>query len=252
MGIPWAAITAEALTTAARAGLFDKLVALVRRKRKILILGASGAGKTLFIRSLKEVMVKSIPALERSQFSDKTEVIIDNLPFLFVDTPGYILYSMTRKKAIQSAIKRRVSGILNVVCYGYHEGLPRAVDAIDEAGIAKPEYLKARRKLEIDLLSEWVQWVDKDVADWVITVVTKADLWWPDEDGTIQDYYESGSYYETLGNLPVSVQHVVLPYCSVIEPFYGHRVSGRFGNEDKQNLHDYLLQTLLSAVGRAR
>jgi len=209
-------------------------------------------GKTQLVRSLEKDMVKSIPTLERTRFTEKTKVIVDNLPFLFIDTPGHILYKTTRMKAIQSAIKSRVSGILNVVCYGYHEGIPRAADAIDKTGIAKPEYLEKQRKFEIDYLLEWIQWVDKDVADWVITVVTKADLWWPDEDQRIQDYYESGPYYEALGNLPVSVQHVVLPYCSVIEPFYGHRVSGRLGNKDKQNLHDYFLQTLLSAVGRTK
>jgi len=248
MSSPWIGIATETLLAAGRAGLFNKLVVLLRRKKKILVLGASGVGKTQFIRSLKYDIVKSIPSFERSTFTDNTKVIIQNLPFLFIDAPGHIAYKQTRMKAIQMAIKNKVSGIINVVCYGYHEGIAKAIDAIDEAGIAKSEYLEKSRQNEIKQLSEWVQWVDKDVADWVITVVTKADLWWPDEDRKIQTYYENGLYHKKLGDFPVSVQHVVLPFCSIIEPFYGHCVSSRFGNEIKQGLHNRFLRVLLTAV----
>lgn len=251
MSIPWDVIIGEGAKAAIKSDLFSKLLTLFKHKHKILVLGASGVGKTQLVRALKDDIVESIPASERTSFTEKTKIIFDGLPFLFVDTPGHIYYQSTRQKAIQSAIRTGVSGILNVVCYGYHEGVAKARDAISKSGIAKSEYLKKGREMEVDRLSEWVPLIDKDVVDWVITVITKADLWWP-ASGEIYAHYTEGSYRKMLGNLPILVQHTVLPYCSIIEPFYGHRVSGKLGNRDKQHMHNYFLNTLLSAVGKTR
>lgn len=252
MGYDWPIIVAQAALAAKQANLLDKLTVLLRRKRKILILGASGVGKTQLVRSLKDNVVKSIPASERTRFTEKTKVVLDNLPFLFIDTPGHIPYKRTRQKAIQNAIKDGVSGILNVVCYGYHEGVARATDAINESGRVKPVYLEDRRSVELGLISEWAPWVDKDVADWVITVVAKADLWWPHENDSIYPYYTSGAYRDALGEVPIHIPHVVVPYCSVIELFYGFQISGNLGNSEKQNMQNYFLNTLISAVNKTR
>lgn len=63
---------------------------------------------------------------------------------------------------------------------------------------------------------------DAETAKWVLTVATKADLWWPERD-RVEHYYSEGSYAEALGAFK-SV-HTVQPYCSVIEPFYGTKTS---------------------------
>jgi len=114
MEFPWGFIVNAAVTAATKKRLFDQLVTLVRRRRKILVLGASGVGKTQLVRSLKEDMIDSIPASERTQFSERTKIIFDNLPFFFIDTPGHVHYARAPKRAVQSAIKKRVSAGMEV------------------------------------------------------------------------------------------------------------------------------------------
>lgn len=100
----------------------------------------------------------------------------------------------------------------------------------------------------MELASEWVPWVDKEVTDWVFTIISKADLWWPDNDEEVYRHYNTGDYRDALGNLPILVPHVVLPFCSIIEPFFGKYSIGTLGNTEKQRIHNYFLKTLLSAA----
>ena len=54
-------------------------------------------------------------------------------------------------------------------------------------------------------LSEWVGLLgDRETAGWLITVVTKSDLWW-EQRATVREYYESGAYHEALGPYRISI-----------------------------------------------
>lgn len=150
MAFPWLFVV-EGGTVLVKTGLLNKLVALVRRKKKILLLGASGVGKTQFVRALKEDIVRSIPRTERSKFTDKTRIVFENLPFLFIDTPGHVDSAAIRKKAIRSAIRTGVSGIINVVSFGYHETEVRTSEAISSNGMPKIDSYQSRGLLRWSL-----------------------------------------------------------------------------------------------------
>lgn len=86
-----------------------------------------------------------------------------------------------------------IAGIVNVVSYGYHESrVDRNVATI--GGKASHEYLEKKRAEEIETLSEWMELLaDNSVVGWLITVVTKADLWWDQRDKVLE-YYSEGPY----------------------------------------------------------
>jgi hypothetical protein len=133
-------------------------------------------------------------------------------PFVLIDTPGQLLDEAKRKKAIQDAVRTGVEGVINVVCFGYHEADEADQKAaIPEKGghIARAEFLKARRQVELDLLAEWVPQMDATVTKWVLTLATKGDLWW-NEYQRVKEYYEgattpgcSGIYGASITSPPI-------------------------------------------------
>lgn len=252
--IPWGDLIAGGVTAglgyAKEAGWWKKLLASLRRKKTVLVLGASGAGKTQFVNSILDPLSPRLTSSERTTGAHPRRALIKDNPFRLIDTPGQLLDEGKRKPAIRDAVRKGVEGIVNVVSYGYHEaaeaGASRAVPDRGRA-VARPEYLKERRAAELDLLSEWAPLFDETTTRWVLTVVTKADLWWPDDGDRIRRSYEQGVYSGRL--LELRSIHSVVPYCSVIGPFYGFRTGGRFGDEHRNRLRQNLLRSLLELTG---
>jgi energy-coupling factor transporter ATP-binding protein EcfA2 len=248
----WATLAKTGYDVAKSLGLWVTLKRKLRRRRVVLVLGASGAGKSQFIQSLKTLEARASGPTRRTVGRVKKDVEVREFPFQMIDTPGQVYDEAVRKSAITEAIQRGIWGIINVVCFGYHQAdeAPRAIAVpSDDTTVARDDYLRRRQQLEIDLLSEWVPRFDKDTAYWVLTVITKADLWWPDIGERIRNHYEDPkkAYRRSLGELS-EVSHQV-PYCSTIEPFYGGRTGGRFGDQERLNLRGHLLDTLLNLTG---
>lgn len=209
------------------------------------MLGGSGAGKTQLINSILNPLSEKLNTLQRTIAVNRRQTTIARYPFVFSDTPGQILDEAKRKVAITDAVRTQIDGVLNVVSFGYHEAAEAGMAlAIPESGghIARSEYLADRRSVEENLLSEWVPIFDDKTAKWVLTVATKADLWWPDRE-KVEKYYSAGSYADALGTF--KARHSVVPYCSVIEPFYGTKTSGKFGEHQKYALQNNLISCLL-------
>jgi hypothetical protein len=247
----WAALATTATTlnaarkAAAELGIWNKFVTWWKKKHSILVLGASGAGKTQFVNSLLSPISDKFAPMQRTVTVEKRAILIGKSPFIFSDTPGQMLDEAKRKVAITEAIRKKVEGLINVVSFGYHEAAEADKrDALPLSGghIARADYLETRRSIEEDLLSEWVPFFEGDSAKWILTVVTKADLWWPERE-RVEKHYSDGDYADALGEF--KSQHTVLPYCSRIEPFYGTRTSGKFGESLKMPLREHLLDSLL-------
>jgi hypothetical protein len=143
-----------------------------------------------------------------------------------------------------------ISGIVNVVSYGYHEYRIGSKNAVDSSGKVSEDFLRTHRETEIAAVQEWTPILGgQEAADWLITVVTKADLWWDRRDEVLE-YYRSGSYYQSLGSAK-SLHPIVLEYSSVFQKYFGKApMSGEFGDEDRVRAKAHLIQELLAAIGK--
>ena len=204
-----AAAAVELINTARKQGWLDKLVMAVKKKHRVIVLGSTGVGKTNFLSSLTAVLPEAIDVMNRTQIAQKHRIQIKKEPFIFTDTPGQILHRSRRSEAAREAISRGTTGIINVVSYGYHEYRISPKDAFDQNDNVNEDFLRKHRNIEIEALQEWMPILGaRDVADWLITVVTKADLWWDRRDEVLE-YYRSGAYYDALGGAK-SLNPVVL------------------------------------------
>lgn len=232
------------------AGWFDKLIVHLKKKHRVLVLGATGAGKTAFLKSLKTVVPEAIDVMNRTEFVEKFEITLSKRPFIFKDTPGQIHHAARRREAIKETLKLRggIAGVINLVSSGYHESRAVPKPRISAEGQVEEEFLEAQRQVELALLSEWTPLLGgTDSANWLITVVTKADLWWPQR-VEVMKYYETGPYFQALGEAQ-ALKPVVLEYSSVFQKFYGEgAMAGGFQDADRIRAKARIIQMLLAAI----
>ncbi len=235
---------------AVKSGLLERFCDLFKKTDGVLVLGATGTGKTQMIRSFTEFMPPAIHHLCRTQSVKSHSIRNMDKAFKIIDTPGEHESKPLRMDAIRSALGKGVSGIINVASYGYHEGRTGKNEAIDSDGNVKADFLEKHREIEKTYLDEWTTILgDRRTTGWMITVVNKADLWWDRKDEVLE-YYKSGSYSESLGDAK-SLGPIVLPYCSVCHRFFGEgRLSGAFDDSDRNMLRSHMLQSLLEVVGK--
>jgi hypothetical protein len=187
---------------------------------------------------------------DRTVFTEAKNLILKSKPYRFIDTTGDVLRGDDRNQAMREALAARggIAGILNVVCYGYHEyDVPR--DKVFLSGsTVNPEYLFLHRGEEIRQLDEWTGLLgDRLTSHWLITVVTKADLWWERREEVIE-YYSRGAYFDALGDAKV-LRPRVLPYSSVFHKFYGEApMAGTFDQESHNLARERLISALIKAL----
>jgi energy-coupling factor transporter ATP-binding protein EcfA2 len=249
-GISAAVAAIELVELAHKQGWFGKLLTALKTKHRVLVLGSTGSGKTLFLDSLSESIPKAIDLLSRTEFIEDRSLQIEKRPFIFIDTPGQVGHESLRKREILKAMKTGVAGVINVVSYGYHES--RVYDASEtlSKGKADGSFLQRQRDEEIRQLSEWTELLGgHETTGWLITVVTKADLWW-DRRKEVMSHYEVGPYFQALGSAQ-RLTPVVLEYCSVFQKFYEKSpMSGNFQDGDRVRARAHLLRGVLAAVAR--
>jgi hypothetical protein len=176
--------------------------------------------------------------------------------FNFIDTPGHggppghgedaDGALKVREQAIKKGFSQNLKGVINVVSYGYHEGEPPApAGAFDKDGVVSDVFLGNNRQREIDALAEWTtMFAHPKAPSRLMTVVTKADLWWHEKDVVLK-HYRSGKYFKSLGPAQ-NCDHVVVSCSSVFHKFYGKGATdGSFDQEDRGKLRNELLRQLL-------
>ena len=232
-----------------KAGVYERVLNWLRRKAAtdVLVVGASGAGKSSFLSSLKG----EVSIIRRDFRTDKVRSVEGKLKsshFQFWDTPGEVEHHPKREIAYKELGRRKKLGIINVVSYGYHEGTAKKEMAV-EVNSPREMYLEARRNVEIAQLEEWI---DRFVgpggsASWVLTVVTKADLWWSDaDDQPVIDYYRHGAYQAALRNRLATTPHTVLAHSSHAQKFFHVvPVSGHYTEELRQSDRSSLIARLM-------
>jgi hypothetical protein len=220
---------------------------LIKPRTKILILGASGVGKTAFIQSLtnddtKESFV-GVPITSRTVQKEIKKCDLAGKHTVLIDTPGHSGNQDERAKAIRECMHDGITGLINVVCYGngYETG------QVMRQENSQDEYRELNRRIENKQLSDWKSVVGPENTKWVVTLVTKADLWWDDADA-VEKHYNSGAYKKALGNISARIPHIVLPYCSVIQPCEGLSSAKLFGDKQRSMLHANFIKQIAQMI----
>jgi hypothetical protein len=231
--------------------VYEKVIDFFTRKpeQHILLLGASGVGKSSFLKSIQGEYAY-IPREHRTETSAAVDGRIDTLNITFIDTPGEAQHTDRRKKTIRESVHTKSLGIINVVSYGFHEGTAKVSEAVDN-NQAKDDFLERRREVELERLTEWIPILcgQGGHAAWIITVVTKADLWWQNTpDQPVIAYYREGKYFKSLGEATKEQTCSVRPYASLNQMFYGQgKMSGFYPDPLRQTHYNDLIALILAS-----
>lgn len=234
---------------AIKQGWVDRILAAISKQRRIVLLGSSGVGKTNFLNSLRQFPPQAISYLNRTQYATTAPLKLKRR-FALVDTPGDITYTHARLDAIRQNISRGKIGVINVVCYGYHEYGAGADIALTATNHPRSAYLERHREIEIQMLKEILPLIgSRETCEFFITLVTKADLWWSQRDAVIP-YYTLGSYATELQKFDLP-STITLDYSSVIHRFYGRgSVSGSFDEELRGEKRKQLFTAIADVLSR--
>ena len=225
----------------------------VHKPTRVLLLGVSGSGKTQFLNSFL-----GIPMLEDNRTyvpQNKFYIFPNGRKIQFVDLPGHVTLTSTRQKYVDEITNNKITGIINVVNYGYNDAEENEADVF-KAGEneIKDAYLKDNRKNELTQLNEWLTRIHvESKPKWLITIVNKADIWYDKKD-EVTAYYENGEYGNAFIEVKRVVPHYIFLYCSVINPFGGRPMTiimnERTKNELQKNLKESLLRLISGDAGR--
>ena len=192
----------------------SRLEALARRIRfrikrghlRIGVFGLGGTGKT----TLGYVLV-GVPRRINKSVSVQEFHLSGDLECTLLVAPG----QGRRIELVWPALFRSVAdgsmtGVVNVVSWGYHSfaGVGFRDHAAYQDGMDEREFLLAyssmRRERELEALRTMTPHLKSAPGDlWMITLVTKQDLWWKDQ-LKVRDYYETGEYNELIAGIRVS------------------------------------------------
>lgn len=239
-----------------------------RPNQHVVVIGSSGAGKTAVVRAL----TGSSPYVSgdvRTKEAEVFSLIADKAAFNIIDTPGHNFYKEDARNVVEKLIKSKKSdsclGIINVVSYGYHEGRSGTEkDAMDkEKKTINETYLKEKREDEIAILRDWLKYfrTKEHRIDWLLTLVSKADLWWnPDTADQILGHYgDLNSAYVKKGigdkEQVERLSHSVCTHSSIHRLFYNRiPMSGYYSSlqqaVDCQNTIRSIISLAEEASGR--
>jgi len=217
-------------------------------KYYLIVTGVSGTGKTALIQTLSGEN-PYIPHDERTNHPTRHQLFSDTLAFELIDMPGQEWHESIRIEELDRLKREHREnhmsiGVINVVSNGYLEG-PIGNYVIDPVVDDKVnhEYLKQARRTEMLQIPEWTKRLfdDPPIADWLLTVVSKADLWWaPRAWRDIKFSYGNpkSDYFKLIGRNAQRF-HRVIPFSAINHLFYDTvPMTGYYSDEQKE--HDFI------------
>jgi hypothetical protein len=187
------------------------------------IFGAGGAGKSTAARMLAgEDPLDVVAAYDESWWIEPVKLKGD-IPGTILVAPGQIVRAdRAWPELFQYVIAGAAIGVINVVSFGFHSFNIESYKEHDlfETGMSLDQflivYLRARRALEVDMLEKLIHGLSAARNPmWMVTLVTKQDLWW-DKRLEVKDFYENGPYSKKIDEFARSLgqrafQHESLP-----------------------------------------
>jgi len=187
---------------------------------KIAVFGLGGTGKT----TLGDVLSgKMIPGTDTGKYelsyeTDEVPVKGEYVSTLIIPGGQERFITTDWPKIYRMLAEGRSCGVINVVSWG-HNAFPavnykesKYFEEISEKLEREPTkkefinaYLETQRENELNILSELIPHISvakKRV--WMVTIVTKQDLWWKDRK-KVRQYYEDGPYNKKIQELAKAI-----------------------------------------------
>lgn len=183
----------------------NRLRFLIRRGRlRVAIFGAGGTGKTTLGQFLSGRLNPDAAVTKyRESITTETYRLGGDVICSLIIPPGQPRRARHSWPELYRSLARgRSAGIMNVVAWGYHsfsfEGLGYRDHRLYQAGMSTEDFMAAfladMRRLELDGLREIAPHLKTAPGRlWMVTLVTKQDLWWADRE-TVRRYYTEGEY----------------------------------------------------------
>lgn len=228
------------------------------KSARVLAVGSTGTGKTTLLDAIEQQLIpRMIEEINRTRFAQERKIKIKKNTIKITDTPGHRIdpddeASPYLNPQFTGAInKGPYVGVLNVVSYGYHQYDISPRPDFSEEKIST--FLSEHRKCELIGLQSWVPNLAKIGHDpFVITIVTKADLW----NGTrgVIKHYERGAYYKELCRLAGrDVEHYVVIMSSRRQKLYGQiNPKSSWNDDDRAKARTNLIDQLFHAIAAKR
>jgi hypothetical protein len=174
---------------------------------RLLVFGPGGTGKTTLGRVLEGDFDPSRTEYEESLALENFSVPGDVFGTILVP-PGQEVRQERHWPELYDLLRDGESGgIINVVAYGYH-----SVKEFDyentkffQEGMSKDDFLEAHlegsRAREVDVIETLCPRLKDAPGDlWMITLVTKQDLWW-DRRSEVEAWYREGPYDSVIRDI---------------------------------------------------
>ncbi|MDX6692982.1 MAG: hypothetical protein QOF02_585 [Blastocatellia bacterium] len=175
---------------------------LTHGKLQVAIFGPGGTGKTTVGQFLAGQLNLGVntgtykQSIEMEKYALKGDLVCKLLV-----PPGQPRRTIETWPALYRSLSKGTSGgVINVVSWGHHSFLEASYAETEyfKPGMTKDEflaaYLEACRKRELKIIEDLTpRLLDAPGKIWMITLVTKQDLWW-NERLKVQQYYAEGEY----------------------------------------------------------
>jgi energy-coupling factor transporter ATP-binding protein EcfA2 len=179
---------------------------LTHGRLQVAIFGPGGTGKSTLGEFLAgNLDLASSSGKYKQSINVERYALKGDLVCKLIVPPGQHRRALTTWPDLyRSLANGKSGGVINVVSWGHHSFAESSLEETKyfEAGMTKSDflnkYLEATRQRELEIIRDLTpRLLDAKQRIWMITLVTKQDLWW-NERSKVEDFYTKGQYNEFI------------------------------------------------------